>query len=456
MLDRLKRAASKIWGNFESVAEVRKFGLLAVIFGLIIGTYWTLRPIKDGIFGSVVGGDYLNWAKILSVIVIFPIVIIYSKLIDKYPRTKVFYGLVTFYGILALVFAWFFMDPQIGLPNTVAHPLRIIGWLWYVWVESFGSLIPALFWAITTDSTMPESAKRGFPIIALFAQVGNFVGPYFLTAQRWEFAHSGPIIAICAGLLFMVVAIFWLLIKTTPEELMRGYHGDASHQETESEPGFFEGLKLLCTEKYLLGLFLIIFIFEAIVTVLDNHFKVAVIDTFGSEVLRTAYLSQYAYWTGIVSGLCVFLGINNIQKWFGMKISLILTPVAVGAAVLLIKFNPQTLVIAFWIMVLSKAINYALNQPSMKQLYIPTSKNARYKAQAWIEMFGGRSSKASGAGITLIRKPLKEAYGAVAGVDLFLTISSIISFGLIGFWFIVILYVSKTYTKAIKDNKVVC
>lgn len=456
MLDRLKRAASKIWGNFESVAEVRKFGLLAVIFGLIIGTYWTLRPIKDGVFGSVVGEDYFGWAKILSLVIIFPIVIAYSKLIDKYPRNKVFYGLVTLYGALALLFAWFFMDPQIGLPNTAAHPLRLIGWLWYVWVESFGSLIPALFWAITTDSTMPESAKRGFPIIALFAQVGNFAGPYFLTAQRWEFAHSGPIVVICAGMMFAVIALFWLLMKTTPEELMRGYHGDASHQQTESEPGFFEGLKLLCTEKYLLGLFLIIFTFEAIVTVFDNHFKIAVTQAFDSEVLRTAYLSQYAYFTGIASCLCVLLGINNIQHWFSMRMSLILTPIAVGAAVLLIKFNPQTLVISFWIMVCSKAINYALNQPSMKQLYIPTSKNARYKAQAWIEMFGGRSSKAAGGGLTLMRAPLKASYGALAGVDLFLTISSIISFGLIGVWFVVIFYVSKTYTKAIKDNKVVC
>jgi len=445
-----------LWGKFESAQEVKKFGLLAVIFGLIIGVYWTLRPIKDGVFGSVVGGDYLNWAKILSVVIIFPIVIIYSKLIDKYPRNKVFYGLVSLYAVFAFLFAWIFMDPHMGLLNTVANPGRIVGWMWYVWVESFGSLVPALFWAITTDSTMPESAKRGFPLIALFAQVGNFVGPYFLTAERWEFDHSGPIVGICGILLFVVVALFWMLIKTTPEELMRGYHGDASHQETESEPGFFEGLKLLITEKYLLGLFAIIFIFEAIVTVLDNHFKVSVIQTFDSELLRTAYLSKYAYTTGIVSGLCVFLGINNIQRWLGMRISLLLTPLAVGVAVLLIKFNPQALVVSFWIMTLSKAINYALNQPSMKQLYIPTSKNARYKAQAWIEMFGGRSSKATGAGITLIRKPLQKAYGAMPGLDMFLTISSIVSFGLIGLWLVVVFYVAKTYTKAIKDNRVVC
>ena len=58
----------------------------------------------------------------------------------------------------------------------------------------------------------------------------------------------------------------------------------------------------------------------------------------------------------------------------------------------------------FWLMVASKAINYALNSPSMKQLYIPTSKDVRYKSQAWIESFGSRGSKAVGSGINDLHK----------------------------------------------------
>ena len=32
------------WKRFETREELEKFGLLAVIFGMIIGTYWTMRP----------------------------------------------------------------------------------------------------------------------------------------------------------------------------------------------------------------------------------------------------------------------------------------------------------------------------------------------------------------------------------------------------------------------------
>ena len=58
-----------------------------------------------------------------------------------------------------------------------------------------------------------------------------------------------------------------------------------------------------------------------------------------------------------------------------------------------IKLNPDWLGAALVIMVLSKAVNYALNKPVLKQLYIPTTKETKYKAQAWIEMFGSSGSK---------------------------------------------------------------
>src|SRR5262245_54002232 len=107
----LKRIATALWGNFESRDELKKFIFLGIIFGLIIGVYWTLRPVKDSSFGSVVGGDYLPWAKILSVVATVVIVLIYGKLVDTFPRHRVFYGIVSVYMILAAIFAWFFMDP---------------------------------------------------------------------------------------------------------------------------------------------------------------------------------------------------------------------------------------------------------------------------------------------------------------------------------------------------------
>ncbi|HLC07385.1 MAG TPA: Npt1/Npt2 family nucleotide transporter [Candidatus Babeliales bacterium] len=450
----LKRLATMLWGNFESKEELKKFGILALIFCGIIAIYWALRPMKDSIFNAMIGMEWQPVAKILSLVIIFPIVILYSKLVDTFPRHKVFYFLTGLYGVIALVMFFCFSDSSIGLANTVKSPWRVLGWAWYIWVESFGSLMVALFWAIVTDITSPESAKRGFPLVALFGQIGNMVGPFFLNAKRLGFSNSAPVVGVLAILLFVIGFMFWVFMHVTPASQLKGYHPEGEAEE--GEPGFFEGLKLLVTRGYLLGLFLIITIYEVIVTVLDFHFKMSVSTAFTNEAEVGAYLASYATMTGLVSTLCVLFGINSIQRILGMRASLLMLPILTTAAVLLIKFNPQSLVIGFWIMVFSKAVNYALNQPTLKQLYIPTSKDTKYKAQAWIEMFGGRLSKGSGSYINTFRAPLVAHHGPIDGVARFLMFSSLISFGLVGVWLLVAIYVAATYDKAIKEKRIVC
>ena len=127
----------------------------------------------------------------------------------------------------------------------------IIGWLWYVYVESFGSLIVALFWAFTVDITTEDSAARGFPIISLFGQTGNIVGPLLLNAQRWGFDHSGPVVGIVAAMTLAMGVLMWVFIKVTPKSQFKGYQDEKEVQEhlkghKEEEPGFFEGLKASC------------------------------------------------------------------------------------------------------------------------------------------------------------------------------------------------------------------
>ena len=451
----LSRIFTMLWGKFESKDEVKKFTLLGLIFGLVIGAYWALRPAKDSIFASVVGVDYQPWAKWLSLCVIIPLVVLYGKLIDTFPRHKVFYALTIIYGVFALVFAYFFMLPEIGLSNPTEDPTRIIGWLWYVYVESFGSLIVALFWAFTTDITKPEAAKRGFPIIALFGQSGNILGPLVLTADRLGFENSAPVVGITGFLMLGMAGLMYVFMRVVPAKELVGFEGDSTQKQHESEPGFFEGLKLLVSQSYLLGIFLVISLYEVIVTILDFQLKAMAKAEYPTEKAMNAFLADYAVWVGIIATGCVLLGINNIQRYLGMTMSLVSLPILVAFAVAALWYSP-TLSVVFWIMVLSKAVNYALNQPTLKQLYIPTSKDAKYKSMAWMEMFGSRGSKAAGSGINMLRGGLVEKYGKGLGLIAFLNMSTGISMLLIIAWLFVALFVAKKYNHAVDNNKIIC
>ncbi len=443
----LERIAAALWGHFESKEELKKFGLLALLFGLIIGTYWTMRPLKDSIFNAMVGGQYLWLAKIVSIVVITPLVIFYSKLVDMFLRHQVFYLLTFLYIIAALCFMVAFLQPTIGLANTVASPTRYLGWAWYAFVESYGSLLVALFWAFTTDITLPDAAKRGFPLIALFGQLGNIIGPYFLNTKSLGFGTSTPIVGICAIIMFMSCLVMWFFRYTIPKQLLVGYQPVVIDKKKKSS-AFLEGLSLLFTHKYLLSIFSIITIYEIIVTIIDYHFMQTAFAAFISEADVSAFLAQYGYKVGIVSSLCVLFGINNIQRHLGMKASLMLLPILILATVVIIRGNPGSLTIALWGMVFLKAVNYALNQPTIKQLYIPTSHDSKYKAQAWIDMFGSRGSKASIQFFNAFRNRL--------GADLFLTITLFMTVGFVISWFFIVVFIADTYNKAIQENQIVC
>ncbi|MBA3954508.1 hypothetical protein H0X48_04290 [Candidatus Dependentiae bacterium] len=443
------------FGDF-SKEELKKFVRLGVIFALVIGVYWTLRPLKDSIFTSMVHTStdpkliayYIPWAKIVSLILLFPVVILYSKLVERYPRHYMFYALGIIYAIGTLIFGLLFMHPTIGLQNTTGDVWRITGWLWYVFVESYGSLMVALFWAFAADTTTAESAKRGFGLTVMIGQIGSILGPKFLTPLgKNYFGNSGPTVMICGGLILLIVVGIRYFMTVTPADQLVGFHGkNEAKVEGHQEPGFFEGLKLMITKPYLLGIFGVVAIYEILATIIDFNFKSVALGQFTTEAERSFYLGDYAVWVNVVAFVCLLLGVSNIQRYLGTTVSLAIMPFIICGMVGLFLIYNNALVL-FWIMVTAKAINYALNGPVMKQLYVPTTNDVKYKSQAWIETFGSRSSKASGSGINIISKQLGSAFTPVI---------SVVALALGGLWFFIAVYLGRTHKKAVDNKQVVC
>lgn len=448
----------KAWFGDFSKEELKKFILLGGIFAFVIGVYWTLRPMKDSIFMSLVGAEYQPIAKIVSMVILFPIVIFYNKLVDKYKRHHVFYLLGGIYFVLTLIFGFMFMSPTFGLASTETSLYsRLLGWSWYVYVESFGSLMVALFWAFASDTSSPESAKKGFSLVVMIGQLGSMMGPKFLTPLgKTVFSNSAPVVLICAGLIIPIVLGVYYFMITTPKDQLVGFHGkDEAAVEATHEPGFFEGLKLMFSQPYLLGIFGIIAIYEIIITIIDFHFKMMVQANFSDEASRTFYLGDYAFYVNLVAFLCLLLGVSNVQRRLGLTVSLTMMPFIVAGMTFLFKIYPNVAVL-FWIMVAAKAVNYALNSPSQKQLYVPTTPDAKYKAQAWIETFGSRGSKAASSVYNNMTKSFQTWFGKEAGIAWHIILGSYMAFGLAAAWFFIALYLGRTYTKAVNEKRVVC
>lgn len=79
-------------------------------------------------------------------------------------------------------------------------------------------------------------------------------------------------------------------------------------------------------------------------------------------------------------------------------------------------------------------------------MYIPTSKDAKFKSKAWVDMFGGRFAKATGARITNFYKH---------NLNDLMIYGSIFSFGLIGVWILAALFVGRKNQQLIKEGEII-
>ncbi len=449
------------FGTFEE-EEFKKFLRMGLIFALITGVYWALRPLKDAIFMQLVDKMYLPYAKTISVLLLFPLVMFYTKLLGKFSREKMLIMLPTCYGIAILFFSVVISaaqsTPKIILANSSVLPflIKTLGYIWYTFVESFGSLMVALFWAFAADTTEPLSAKRGFPLIVAIGQVGGAIFPYLISGLPYRLGLNTDALSMVTlgSICLCIIPLVKYFLRVTSADFLIAFNQKEEKEKQKIKPGFLEGLNLMLSHRYLIGIFSLNFIYEFIITIFDFNFKMAA-GTVYVGVALSNYLSIYASSVNIVSLLCLLLGISNITRFLGIGVTLLCMPFIVGAA-LFGFLTLDSLPFLFALMVGSKALNYALNGPALKQLYIPTTTDVRFKAQAWIETFGSRASKEAGSLFNMLLHPFQSIFGVLAGRSYYLVLSGFIGFPLLALWFVIALYLGRNFRNAIDTKKVVC
>jgi len=436
-----------------SPQEMKKFGLLSLTFFFTIGSYWLLRPLKDGLFFKMVGKLYQPRAKMLSVLVVLVLVIVYTKLIEMFDKHKLFYIIGGFYALIFLSSAYFLMHPTIGLANTSVGPHRLLGWVLYFAIESFGSIAVSLFWSFTNSITDSASAKRGFALIIGGAQIGSIAGGYLATqAERVGI----PFLFGLAGTGVLAVAFMVMFfMKVIPEDQRRG-NEQAAATETK-KTGFFEGVRLILTRPYILGIFIVSTLYEVIGTIIDYQMKSIASDIYSTPEALTVFLGWFAMAANGLSLVLALLGTSYLMRRFGLTFCLLAFPASMAAAVSYLwyfaRFGTPTAVALMWtsfvIMIITKGLSYALNNPSKELMYIPTSKAAKFKAKGWIDLFGGRSAKAGGAAIndTILK--------AIPSVTNMVQMASVISLGIVGIWAVAALGVGRKFATLTKEGKIV-
>jgi ATP:ADP antiporter, AAA family len=448
--------------------ELNKFGHLAVAFLFTAGTYWLLRLVKDDVIYKLAFSEELGWAigygatmvaklKTASPLVVVGALTVYTKLIDIFEKQQLFYVIGSFFAaVFAFVALILFGADMVGIEAIKAAsfgPLLVgaTGCLGYLATEAFGSLMMALFWSFTVSSSTSDQAKRGFPFVIVLGQVGA------ISASSIMYFKGGlptwPLYFIAIGGIFGLIYTIKSLMNSVPAADL-----SSGKAEKKSKPDILAGVKLLVTQPYLMGVFVVSTFYEVAKVVVDMQMKYQA-SVFMPKAEFARFLGIFGMCVNSLSLLMALLGTAYAMKKFGLRICLLIYPIVFGACLTGIYFYYLTGPTAsnlFWAtfvaMMIVTAISYAVNNPVKEMMYIPTSKDAKFKAKGLVDMVGGRAGKMTGANIG---GALIVAGSVAESISGLMTTGTLISLGVVAAWTIVAIYVGIKNAQLIKDGEII-
>jgi AAA family ATP:ADP antiporter len=440
--------------------EWTKLILLAIAYFFIIGSYSILKPIKTSVFLGLVGIDWQPFSRYISLAVIFPSGLLYSRIVDKYKRHQIFFTIIGIYAVLCIVFTILFADPIHGIKNTTTSPYRIVGWIFEIFMDLYSAIVVSTFWGYANSVSTPNFANKSYGIMTAASRIGGILTTslalFLLNVVALRTEINIPLLTFIAGIfLFGAIACVYLINNWIPESALHGYEAayksdyktEHSKNKKSAKTGVFEGIRLMLVEPYVLGIFSMVYFFEIITILFDFQMQALMCTELHNDI---GAMVNFGYWNTIafqfVGLLLAIFGTSTLLEKIGTLKCLMIMPIGLIILSLSTLIYP-TLSTIFIVMVLLRGLNYGFNVPVRETLYIPTVKNIQFKAKVWIDSFGRTLSKTSGSAIN-------SMYASLAPQVLLVADSACaigISFAFAGVSFLV----GRKYTKTIKNNAVI-
>ncbi len=436
--------------------ELVKVGLLTASFFCIVGAYTVLREMRDILFVSIVGCEYLQYVQILSMIFLIPSLLIYSALVDGFKKQQVLYIYSFLYACGSIVIGLCVIHPTIGLINTRLDAMRIFGWAQYLFIEGYAPFVISLFLAYLNSVTPPQSAAKSYSYVIAGSKLGGMVVALF----SWWFLQSSLShdIYLMSGLLFgaallllMVPLCISLLVKLVPESHLHGYEASyqieqsSAHKKISWYASITSGLALMFRYPYVFGIFSLVFFWE-VMSVILNYKRLGFcvgITTSVSSLSSLLFLQMF--WIHVTGFLIALIGTRVLLALIGERWSILVVPLltGIGISAYFLTRIPEMMFMAY---IFIRALNFSLAIAVREVLFIPTTKEVRFKTKSWIDAFGTKFARGAGSCYTL----LVDRSLATNNNPYLLFCLSVTSI-----WMITAYQLGKRYEQALKLNEVI-
>ncbi|MCA9729724.1 MAG: MFS transporter [Candidatus Eisenbacteria bacterium] len=387
--------------------------LTANVF-LILAAYYVIKPVREALILATGGAEVKAYTSALQTVLLLGAVPLYAKLASRFPRRRLI-NVVTLFFIGCLVA--FFLMAKVGLrlqipmllsPFSNPHfgfvPLSL-GVLFYLWVGIFNVMVVAQFWSFANDLYTPDQGKRLFAIVGFGASAGAVAGP-FISAGLIDSLGPYPLLLVAGAIL--VLSLFLTNVVDSRERSVssgRAADTSTSTQPSKEEPIGKEGAyKLVFSSRYLLLIALLILFLNWVNStgeyILGRVVTQEATQLAAQGVDKGTFIGKfYSDFFGVVNlvGLVVQLFfVSRILKYWGVRVALLIMPVIALLGYSLVAFVP-ILALIRWVKTAENATDYSLQNTLRGVLFLPTTREQKYKAKQAIDTIFVRGGDALSA-----------------------------------------------------------
>ncbi len=362
--------------------------LLMLIVFLVLTSYYIAKVVREPLILAGGGAELKSYLAAAIVLVVSQAVRGYAWLASKVSRTRLIdYVTVFFAGCMV---AFYFLS-QFDIP--------FLGAIFFVWVGMFAVMGVAQAWSFANDIYTPEAGKRLFAIVAFGGSAGAVAGSY-LPKLLIDIFGLYPLLLIAAGVLLVSL----LLVKLV--DTREGGVHRADVQDKKAAPddalGKEGAFKLVFQNKYLLMIAILILLLNWVNTtgefilgrtVQETAEKLAAQDVTGGFSIKEYIGEFYAEFFTIVNVAVMLIQlflVSRIIKYLGIRIAILILPVIAFGGYMFLAFYPL-LNFVRWAKTAENSTDYSLNNTVRHALFLPTSREEKYKAKQAIDSFFHRS-----------------------------------------------------------------
>jgi len=386
-LDRILGVFTEVRGG-EGVTAV----LLMLNIFLLLAAYYFLKTIREPLILAVHGGaEVKSYSAAATAGLLILLVPVYSAVASRVSRVKLINGVTLFF--IACLMAFFGLSLA-GVP---------IGVPFFIWVGIFSLMMIAQLWAFATDVYTVDQGKRLFAIVGFGASLGAIVGS-FATGQLVKL-YSPPVFMLGAAALLAICLLLTNVVNVRESRTKAPKPRTPRRQRS--------GFALVFTDRYLLLIAILMLLYnivnttgeyilgKTVVTLYERaHGAAAAGGIDESKVIGEFYGNYFTLVNVLAAALQAFL-VSRVLKYFGVRVALLVLPVVALIGYTGMAFVPLLSFIRT-AKLAENSIDYSLQSTTRNALYLPTSREAKYKAKQANDAFFVRFGDVLSAGLVFI------------------------------------------------------